>query len=609
MTHINDDMLAVVGPHINDGLAAFFKGDPLDPSDPEITVGYRFTDATLDPVKGPALTFTRAGPALVRDRYNTLIEVPADVPRFPGAIYTRNLILQSEDLDTAPWSALRVTLAADAGTPPTGITNVWKMTETAVLETHSMRGNIQPLRNSLQVRVKPAERTKFSLYGSASVRAEFDLTLGEQIGTNANAEARITPLNDGWFLCEVWALNGLTTTDLQLRMLDDAGQASYLGDGVSGMFVTGAMAELKDQSVLEPSAYVRSLATFGVNVVGPALGVQIEGASENILPDSEDFSAAGWSLVAMNPIGVNAAIAPDGTLSADLIIPDTTSSNSHYIRHGTAAVNIGDGFAYSCYLKAGGYTKPRLRLLNSDAPIVVFDLVNGTATTGGTILNVGNGWWRCTTYGLATTTSLLAYIYPEDGTFAGDGVSGVYAWGSQVEKQFKATSYIKTDAAVASRVGDICKTSDVSWFTQGGPGTVYARASTLDGGNDYLFSINNNTFQSRIAATQGGPGDVNDITAVVVAGGVTDSLPSTGGEFADQSVRLAVAWSDGESVLAAQGSIKSEVSSARPNPTGILTLDIGNRQDEGAPWFGVVSEFAYSNIRRPNDELQRITSP
>ena len=26
MTHINDDMLAVVGPHINDGLAAFFKG-------------------------------------------------------------------------------------------------------------------------------------------------------------------------------------------------------------------------------------------------------------------------------------------------------------------------------------------------------------------------------------------------------------------------------------------------------------------------------------------------------------------------------------------------------------------------------------------------------
>jgi hypothetical protein len=78
----------------------------------------------------------------------------------------------------------------------------------------------------------------------------------------------------------------------------------------------------------------------------------------------------------------------------------------------------------------------------------------GTASTA-RITSAGNGWWRASlTYTPAATGSPGVYVMTAtaNGTsnYAGDGSSGVYVWGAQVEASPTPTSYIATTAAAAS---------------------------------------------------------------------------------------------------------------------------------------------------------------
>ena len=173
----------------------------------------------------------------------------------------------------------------------------------------------------------------------------------------------------------------------------------------------------------------------------------------NYVRMSETFdNATNW--VAENcTIAVNAIAAPDGTLTADKLV-ENSANGSHDLQQGGIPSITGQ---MSVYAKAAG----RTRILIYDATSGTgygFDLTTGTtfAVSGippgsATIQDAGNGWWRCS---LACVGATTIGVYTCNGTiysYAGDGVSGVYLWGAQVNKGSVPTAYLPT--TTTARVG------------------------------------------------------------------------------------------------------------------------------------------------------------
>ena len=189
-------------------------------------------------------------------------------------------------------------------------------------------------------------------------------------------------------------------------------------------------------------------------------------ARTNRIYYSEQFDNAGWTK-AGTTITANAALAPDGTNTADFLKEDS-STGTHIIYRGAgASLGIGQGYGFAIDAKAGGRTKISMVIagMSNMNPGVVFDLATGKVTSNiGRMWYLGNGWWRCYAAGVATTGTdqnfqiRLVKDYTTE-SYAGDGVSGVYLWGAMTEPN-GATS----DAILISCEGD-----SISQQGQSGP--------------------------------------------------------------------------------------------------------------------------------------------
>jgi hypothetical protein len=176
-------------------------------------------------------------------------------------------------------------------------------------------------------------------------------------------------------------------------------------------------------------------------------------AEQNLLLQSN--FVASW--VAFNStLTSNIAVAPDGTTTAATLIP-TTATGAHGIVQSAGV--IGNQYTYSVYGKSNGYTNLQLYADSSGNFNATFDLTAGTAaSTGGatvSIVSVGSGWYRCiATFTQASSTRLNVQGFPTgatasnfSNTFTGDGISGIYIWGAQLEQRSTATAYTPTTTA------------------------------------------------------------------------------------------------------------------------------------------------------------------
>jgi hypothetical protein len=194
-------------------------------------------------------------------------------------------------------------------------------------------------------------------------------------------------------------------------------------------------------------------------------------AEENLISYSEDFSNAYWDKIEAS-VTENAETAPDGNITADKIIASTDSSRFHTVRLFSNQPNLisGKEYTFSCFLKKGGYDFAGLQVYKNGGSSVSdfhFDLNNGVhlktshalynATSGLSvntvdILSVGNDWYRCVvtvTPDLTGEYQFRIYIRNDSvdpiATFAGDGTSGIYAWGAQLEQRDSVTAYTPTN--------------------------------------------------------------------------------------------------------------------------------------------------------------------
>jgi len=190
--------------------------------------------------------------------------------------------------------------------------------------------------------------------------------------------------------------------------------------------------------------------------------LKLEPSRTNLVTYSEDFSNAYWTKTSVT-VTSNEAISPDGTLNADKLVENT--QNTAHIIFASPTITLGNN-TFSVFAKAA-----ERRVLGIEFPsngiLVSFDLIDGVFVNqqanpdNFSITPFSNGWYRIDITENLTSNSVVSLsLRDENGNrvYQGDGTSGVYIWGAQLEQGSYATSYIPTQGGSAvTRLADNTK--------------------------------------------------------------------------------------------------------------------------------------------------------
>ncbi len=236
----------------------------------------------------------------------------------------------------------------------------------------------------------------------------------------------------------------------------------------------------------------------------------LTGTGQNLVLQSENFTVT-WATSGSAGTGAtaNAATSPTGTSNASKIFELSATG----VHGRSQAVSLGRiiPVTYSMYAKASERTKVRVDmsdLLTGDI-YQDFDLSTGSkigsvvssgswANTSSAIISVGSGWYRCSITGIGGNTAVAPVVQLLDASgavsYVGNGTSGIFAWGAQLEISSSAGTYTATTTTAVygtptlsfSGVSTIGLESNGSLFVQpAGTGALQAQATTSStvGGN------------------------------------------------------------------------------------------------------------------------------
>lgn len=377
------------------------------------------------------------GPVAYTKTEGTIIEYPA--PR--GAAY-QNLVPSSNNI--ANWvyfPSSNATLTQEVGvTSPSG-NPVMRLTEDA---TAGVAHLVYPNCNSLtsgrvhtfSVLVKKGTTTRdwfvLAHSGGGTTRAYFNLTTGQAGTPDAPVLAcDIVPMGDGWFLC--WSSVIQTNTFAPILYPSTAdGTTAYNGDGTS--YILLADAQLVEGFGYSPLTKTTTLGTTGVKGRGP----RGFAGRQNLVAASED--ATLWLQSAGVTVTGNAAVAPDGTTTADRVVWTAAAANNRYISPfagspvGFPGVTFRTGITYtvSVWVRTDGVASLRLRLpLN----------VNVTNQESADIV-VTPTWQRVSFSATVTGTGVFSSVFVLN-SLAGTSAD-FYIWGLQVTESAGLAPYVPT---------------------------------------------------------------------------------------------------------------------------------------------------------------------
>lgn len=349
-------------------------------------------------------------------------------------------------------------------------------------------------------------------------------------------------------------------------------------------------------------------------------GLLVEGQRTNIGLYSEDISNAAWTKASVSVLS-NVVTAPDGTLTGDKLVEDALSSPKAAYQSFSAAT-----ITSSCFVKSAGESR-LLRFQTYDsAPNYgsyfnpdtgVFESVEPGVTVN--VQNVGNGWYRVSaTYIAGTGTRYIALGLAASAntvSYTGNGASGLYVWGAQIEAGVSPSSYVKTTSASATRSADVCEITGASFsgFWNASAGSLYSSSSRDTGfpsASEVYMVVAANDQVAATTSIENTSFNTNNLLGGVIGLNVEWQFLYSPPIQANQQLRLAQAFSANDFAGSRNGSVPA--TDAIGSVPSVAMLSIGRRPDVGfynnAYYYGHIAAIQYYNQRLTNAELQTLTT-
>jgi hypothetical protein len=359
-------------------------------------------------------------------------------------------------------------------------------------------------------------------------------------------------------------------------------------------------------------------------VTGESLGLLVEEQRTNLFLWSQDYFQSIWSKFASTiRTNVSETTSPDGTNTANKVIGNVNATGRQSIAQ---AINVTSGVSYtfSVFLKAAERRYASIWFSSSNVSPFQFwgarsiiDLQTGKLEVASEIIVIPypNGWYRCYVTATATATqSMFMQVSvgaannnsgaPYDAT--GDGTSGIYIWGAQLEVGSFPTSYIPTQGSSRTRAADnasITGKNFSEWYRQD-EGTLFASAVSPFRGSRLFVGV----------AALNNPLNFSDSRIDIRYNQGTNSssffnsqlnISQTSG-FLLNNPKFITTYKVNNTAFGVNGNIISSGSTFTPK-TDINTLLIGKFDNFSFRLNGTISRLTYYPKRLTNSNLQALT--
>ena len=310
-----------------------------------------------------------------------------------------------------------------------------------------------------------------------------------------------------WSKDSGWTISGGTANYDAVSSNQDLEQAITLTEGSiyaitfeikSGEF-RGRFLSL-NSSIIENNNY-----TVGTHTV---YGSVSSGSNLFVIKAVNTTGGSSFSIdnVSVKEVQGFASPSADSPLGALKLVEDSILSTKSIKTSTFTSVN-GQEYTISIFAKPNGRilqitpsTAFIQRYINYDLDSGTMDL-SGAGDAFGTITLLNNGYYRCTYTASANASSTVANIFyclvdsptaTRRQTYTGNGTSGVYIFGAQVEQSSYATSYIPTSGSQITKLEDTASQEVPDGLINSSQGVLYAEISALSNEGDTYRTISLN---------------------------------------------------------------------------------------------------------------------